>query len=105
MDNSPVASFSLVGGRVDYVGGRRVAVMVYKHGQHFIDLYVLPDDVAGAVANDADAGGPLLRQGLNLIRRRVGGVQTWAVRKNAIRSPLDNFRCFSSFDSADATNG
>lgn len=71
--------FELVGGRVDYVGGRRVAVLVYKHGQHVIDLYVLPDDAPSTVANDVDASGPVLRQGLNLIHRRVGGVQTWAV--------------------------
>jgi anti-sigma factor RsiW len=71
--------FELLGGRVDYVGGRRVAVLVYKHGQHVIDLYVLPDDAPGMIANDAGAHGPVMRQGLNLVHRRVGGVQVWAV--------------------------
>ncbi|MGH6881665.1 MAG: anti-sigma factor family protein [Hypericibacter sp.] len=71
--------FELLGGRVDYVGGRRVAVLVYKHGQHVVDLYVLPDDMPGATANAVGAGAPVMRQGLNLIQRRVGGVQVWAV--------------------------
>ena len=33
--------FALVGGRIDYAGGERVPVLVYKHGQHLIDLFVL----------------------------------------------------------------
>lgn len=43
------AGFPLKGGRIDYVDGQRVAVLVYAHGQHLIDVYVLP----GA----ADTGG------------------------------------------------
>jgi anti-sigma factor (TIGR02949 family) len=34
--------FALAGGRVDYVGNTRVPVLVYKHGQHVIDVFVLP---------------------------------------------------------------
>lgn len=34
--------FALAGGRVDYVGDTRVPVLVYKHGQHLIDVFVLP---------------------------------------------------------------
>lgn len=34
--------FALVGGRIDYVGTERVAVLVYRHGAHLIDVYVLP---------------------------------------------------------------
>lgn len=34
--------FALVGGRIDYVGTQRVPVLVYRHGQHLIDLFVLP---------------------------------------------------------------
>ena len=40
--------FPLVGGRIDYVGGKRVPVLVYRHGQHLVDVFVL--DAASAVA-------------------------------------------------------
>jgi anti-sigma factor RsiW len=44
----PVADFvsenyRLVGGRVDYVDGRRAAVVVYRHGPHIINVFVWPD--------------------------------------------------------------
>jgi anti-sigma factor (TIGR02949 family) len=38
--------FSLAGGRIDYVGSARVPVLVYRHGQHLIDVFVLPSPVA-----------------------------------------------------------
>lgn len=37
--------FPLTGGRIDYVGSERVPVLVYRHGQHLIDVFVLaPSD-------------------------------------------------------------
>jgi len=44
----PVADFvrenyRLVGGRVDYVDGRRAAVVVYQHGPHVINVFAWPD--------------------------------------------------------------
>ena len=38
----PEQGFALAGGRIDYVGSVRVPVLVYRHGQHIIDVFVLP---------------------------------------------------------------
>lgn len=42
--------FALVGGRIDYLGDKRVPALVYKHGQHLIDVFVLP--AAGAPSSE-----------------------------------------------------
>ena len=34
--------FALIGGRIDYLGDKRVPALVYKHGQHLIDVFILP---------------------------------------------------------------
>ena len=45
--------FVLVGGRIDYAGSTRLPVLVYRHGQHLIDVFVLPDSatLAGNAGN------------------------------------------------------
>ncbi|MBS0200573.1 MAG: anti-sigma factor, partial [Proteobacteria bacterium] len=42
--------YTLVGGRIDYVGDTRVPVLVYRHGQHLADVYVLPQGATPPVA-------------------------------------------------------
>lgn len=59
--------FALLGGRIDYVGSERVPVLVYRHGQHLIDVFVLPQAIAAAV------GKPMQRQGYSLDAITLGG--------------------------------
>jgi anti-sigma factor RsiW len=40
--NLAAQGYTLIGGRLDYVGDRPVAVLVYRHGKHDIDLYIWP---------------------------------------------------------------
>jgi anti-sigma factor RsiW len=58
--------FALVGGRLDYAGSERVAVLVYRHGQHLIDVFVLPASFGAAPAES-------LREGYALDPISLGG--------------------------------
>ncbi|WP_197346720.1 anti-sigma factor family protein, partial [Ralstonia pseudosolanacearum] len=65
--------FTLVGGRLDYIDGRPVAVLVYRAGQHPVDLYVRPE--AGG-----DAGEVLrTERGYQLLHWRTAGMGYWAI--------------------------
>ena len=66
--------FPLVGGRLDYLGGRPVAALVYRHRQHPINLFVGPAGVSGA-------GLPLTRtrQGYNVRHWVAGDMSFWLV--------------------------
>jgi anti-sigma factor RsiW len=66
--------FPLLGGRVDYVHGRPVAVVVYGRRQHVINVFSWPADQDGEAAP-----APRARNGYNLERWRQGGVEYWAV--------------------------
>jgi anti-sigma factor RsiW len=49
--------FPLVGGRIDYVGSARVPVLVYRHGQHLIDVFVLASTDAARLDASATRNG------------------------------------------------
>lgn len=65
--------FALEGGRLDYLDGRTVAVLVYRHNQHPINLYVWPkagQDVALQIQT---------HQGYHLLNWVADGMEYWAV--------------------------
>jgi anti-sigma factor RsiW len=75
--------FRLVGGRVDYVGERRVAVLVYRHRQHAIDLYAWPESTPRAPA-------AATRRGYNLRSWSQDGMAFWAI-SDLNAADLDRF--------------
>ena len=70
----PAQGFPLAGGRLDYLGARTVAVLVYHRALHVINLYVWPA---------ANAGTSPLReetlQGYHVVSWRKGGFEFRAV--------------------------
>ena len=64
--------FELVGGRLDYVEGRMVAVLAYKRRLHRVDVYVWP------AASDAPER-TSTRDGFNMERFARGGMSYWIV--------------------------
>ena len=63
--------FPLVGGRVDFVAGRRVAVLVYRRSQHPVDVYVLPPGTGDGIATE--------RKGYQLAGWESGGMRYRAI--------------------------
>lgn len=49
--------FPLLGGRLDYLNARSVAVLVYSHGKHIVELFVWPAGTAGAEPADSERDG------------------------------------------------
>jgi anti-sigma factor RsiW len=65
--------YALIGGRLDYVQGRTVAALSYRHKQHIVELYVWPAP-AGDAAPSASS-----RQGFHLLHWRQDGMQYEAI--------------------------
>jgi anti-sigma factor RsiW len=66
-------SFDLIGGRLDYLNGRPVAVLVYKVRKHHINLYVWPSQ------GSESAPAASTQQGYHLVHWTQAGMTWWAV--------------------------
>ncbi len=67
------AGFALVGARLDYVGNRTVAALVFRHGEHLVNLFAMPTALTNAEPR-AHA-----RRGFNLVSWRRNGLAFAAV--------------------------
>ncbi|WP_288193976.1 anti-sigma factor [uncultured Phyllobacterium sp.] len=63
--------FPLVGGRVDYIKGRVVAVLVYRRHGHVMNVFVWPASPIAAASRT--------REGYNFAEWSSGGLTFWAV--------------------------
>ena len=66
--------FPLLGGRLDYLAGRPVAVLIYQRRQHVIELFLWPD---GGHVDRGPARGD--HSGYNFVRWTWDGMAFWAV--------------------------
>ncbi|WP_431320332.1 anti-sigma factor family protein [Rhizobium sp. YTU87027] len=66
-----VQGFPLIGGRVDYIGGRVVAALIYRLRGHVINLFIWP----GALTTQGSAE----REGYNISEWSNGGLVFWAI--------------------------
>ncbi len=65
--------FPLVGGRVDYIGERAVAVIVYSRRQHLINVFSWPTRLGDSPLASTSTNG------YNMIQWRSKGVERWVV--------------------------
>jgi len=75
--------FPLAGGRVDYLGGRSVAALVYQRRKHVIDLFIWPAKTGQASGEEA--------RGYNVIRWSHGGMYFVAV-SDLNKTELEQFK-------------
>jgi anti-sigma factor RsiW len=66
--------YPLIGGRLDYIGGRPVAALVYGRRQHLINVFVWP-----ATRGPADGGDTSMRQGYHLLHWTTPEYTYWVV--------------------------
>jgi len=64
--------FPLIGGRIDYVGDRTVAALVYQRRQHIINLFTWPSTAP-------DSPTELTRNGYHVVHWNSVGMAWWAV--------------------------
>jgi anti-sigma factor RsiW len=76
--------YALIGGRIDYVGSERVPVLVYRHGKHLIDVFVLTQSIAPGFDK------PIQSQGYVLDMVKLGG-QPAAIVSDMGQAELERF--------------
>jgi anti-sigma factor RsiW len=70
------SGFPLVGGRLEYLSGRVIAALVFRRGEHAINLFISPGGDKGSTALRSDT---LSRDGYHILHWTAGGMSFWAV--------------------------
>lgn len=65
--------YALIGGRLDYIGGRSVAGLAYRHRQHTVNVFIWPDNKSTHEYNVLD------NNGFHIIDWGQQGMHYWAV--------------------------
>lgn len=90
LDYSPTVTdfaaegYPLVGGRLEFIDGKRVAALVYARRQHTINVFVWPE--SGTATSEAD----VTRQGYHIVHWTAGGYVWWVV-SDLERTEFDGF--------------
>lgn len=66
--------FPLIGGRLDYLDGRRVGALVYKRRLHTINVFMWP-----SASREDTSPRLVVRNGYNLLTWRRNGITQWAI--------------------------
>ena len=66
--------FRLIGGRLDYINGREVAVLVYQRNKHIINLFISPLE-----SDRTEAVQSFAKDGYNVLHWDLDGFAFWAV--------------------------
>jgi anti-sigma factor RsiW len=77
--------FPLVGGRLDYIDGRTVAALVYRHGKHVINVFMWPAADAAMSVESVET-----EHGYNVEQLMVVGMNCWVV-SDLNQHELDKF--------------
>jgi anti-sigma factor RsiW len=72
--------FALLGGRLDYLVNRPVAVLIYRRRQHVINLFIWPAEIPVSIEKRA-----LGRQGYQLVPWHTSEMTYWAVSNLNLR--------------------
>jgi anti-sigma factor RsiW len=67
--------FKLIGGRLDYVNGSNVAVLVYRFKNHYVSLFVARERKPQTFPE----GSTSAYEGYNLVAWNANGLDFWAV--------------------------
>jgi anti-sigma factor RsiW len=77
--------FKLVGGRLDYVKGQNVAVLVYRFKNHYVSLFICRERNSEAASKQKSFD----YQGYNLVYWNANGLDCWAVSDAATGALLE----------------